>query len=1066
MNNARLQFNLYRLPIVFSVFVLIISAFYFVYSFSHSYIGISLKNDNEQWVVESVDPYGIGNELGIAPGDIPLIIDGLPADQYLSAFKDSGWIRVVRQITVVNPNGTILDADSSLTQPTSTATIDLVMWLLPCLAFWVVGIYVYLRNPKNEASVLLLACGLVFGLALSSNMASDRLAPLALHITVVASTIGPWLLLHFFLILPQERAWLRHKPYQYLVYVLPALIVIAYPFIGQSNGQPLPDFRTFRLIGYGVGFLGVIGVVVFNLLRAADSRTRQQMVIILLGCMAALLPFLVFSVFPGVQDDSVFLQSNITVAFLSFIPLSLGYAVIARQLMNIDVVVRRGVVYGLITLSMAAVLAGVFALVLSGGVAPGFTQQFILALFLSAIAVLLLGPARSATEALVDKFFYKDRHDYQQIIQTLSASLSATASVEVASSLIIDAPMTSMNLSGACLFVATDETSFVFAAARGVYADRAFEFELMDFVKRRTPSTEYPNVVGSKDVAYMIPLTAAGKTVGVLFLSDKASRQEFSNSDHFLIRSLTSVAAVSLRGLLIAERDILERRKNDQAILIAKQEWESTFDSIPDLICILDKDHNIIRVNRSMADKTGMLPAEAVGKKCYQIMHDTCVLPGFCPGLGDRNRCGLGDEIVQGDNTYQVNITPIKIGGKSSGRYVHIARDITAIKKAEAEQQRLKEKAELSSRLAAVGEMAAGIAHEINNPLTGVLGFSELLLARSDLAPEVADDLKVIVDGSRRVAEIVKRMLTFAHQTKPLKSRVDITELIDNTLELRAYVLKTAGIEVVKNYSENLPWIIVDPGQMQQVILNLIVNAEYAIKHSGKPGKLTITAALEGKYLRLVFADSGPGIDNITVTKIFQPFFTTKNPGEGTGLGLSLSRSIVEEHGGTLEVESSPGCGAAFTILLPIVQSSGAAAETRDPSVINLGHQSAAVILVIDDEECIRNLAVESLSGEGRHIDTAASAAQALILLSKKDYDVIVMDLRLPGTSGMALYTEIIDRRPEMTGRIVIITGDTLGEDVKMFLEKHRLPSLVKPFEPAALALAVSQTLNDVKGRI
>ncbi|WP_226846717.1 sensor histidine kinase [Dehalogenimonas etheniformans] len=240
--------------------------------------------------------------------------------------------------------------------------------------------------------------------------------------------------------------------------------------------------------------------------------------------------------------------------------------------------------------------------------------------------------------------------------------------------------------------------------------------------------------------------------------------------------------------------------------------------------------------------------------------------------------------------------------------------------------------------------------------MTGVIGFSEMLMEQ-EVAPEIKEQLQIINDGSKRVKDIVKRMLTFARQAKPMKSRIDIHELIENTLEIRGYVLKTANIEVTRHYGEDLPWITVDPGQLQQVFLNLIVNAEYAMKQNqGFKGVLTISTRKAADKMILSFSDNGCGMSRETIGKLFQPFFTTKNPGEGTGLGLSVSRSIILEHGGEITVESRPGSGSTFTIELPISAEPEVIEETDpDNSGIPVSNVKARV-MVIDDEPAVRSL--------------------------------------------------------------------------------------------------------------
>lgn len=376
-----------------------------------------------------------------------------------------------------------------------------------------------------------------------------------------------------------------------------------------------------------------------------------------------------------------------------------------------------------------------------------------------------------------------------------------------------------------------------------------------------------------------------------------------------------------------------------------------------------------------------------------------------------------------------------------------IVYDITDRKTAEAEQQQLRDKAEMSSRLAAVGEMAAGIAHEINNPLTGVIGFSELLLDRKDIPDDMKEELTIINTGSQRVKEIVKRMLTFARQAKPVKSAVSIEELLDNTLELRSYVLKTANIEVVRDYAQDLPWVMADAGQLQQVFLNLIVNAEYAMKKAHDKGELVIKTERLNGNIRISITDDGLGVSEEIKRKLFQPFFTTKEPGEGTGLGLSLSLGIIREHGGTISVRSTRGEGATFIIELPVV------GETEPPiihtetvkldeSVIN-----KARILVVDDEPTVGALVKTLLENIGHEVVVCQTPQLGLETMSGAAFDFIIMDIRMPGMSGIELYNQIKHRWPDLADRVMFLTGDTSDLVTREYLNTHNIPYFVKPFD-------------------
>jgi CheY-like chemotaxis protein len=354
--------------------------------------------------------------------------------------------------------------------------------------------------------------------------------------------------------------------------------------------------------------------------------------------------------------------------------------------------------------------------------------------------------------------------------------------------------------------------------------------------------------------------------------------------------------------------------------------------------------------------------------------------------------------------------------------------------------------------------MAAGIAHEINNPLTGVIGFSELLAERQDLPVEVKEDLKIIYDGSHRVKDIVRRMLTFSRQTKPVRASANINELINATLDLRSYVLRTANIEVVKHLDPDLPSVVADPGQLQQVFLNLIVNAEYAMKQAHDGGTLTITTEKRDKHVFISFKDDGLGISPEVQAKLFNPFFTTKDIGEGTGLGLSLSRSIILEHGGTIAVESELGAGTIFVITLPITQ----LAEEAPKEIItafSAEKVKVARILVVDDEEAIRKLLSTILTNYGHTVDTTGEYLDVFEYLRTNSYDAILMDIRMPGMSGIEQYELITKAYPGFAGKFIFITGDTSDAATRAFLEENNLSYISKPFDKDTLIEKVNSTL-------
>ncbi|TET41050.1 MAG: PAS domain S-box protein, partial [Dehalococcoidia bacterium] len=334
-----------------------------------------------------------------------------------------------------------------------------------------------------------------------------------------------------------------------------------------------------------------------------------------------------------------------------------------------------------------------------------------------------------------------------------------------------------------------------------------------------------------------------------------------------------------------------------------------------------------------------------------------------------------------------------------------IIEDITERKQAEAERWELEQRAQLASRLSTVGEMASGIAHEINNPLTAVIGFAQLLV-RKDIPEDIKEEAKIINDSAQRVASIVKRLLAFARQQKLERVYADINDIIESTLGMRAYAMATSNIQVVTHLDPNLPRTMAAASQMQQVFLNIIVNAETEMKLAHGRGKLLVRTETVDNIIRISFKDDGPGIAKENLGRIFDPFFTTRKVGEGTGLGLSICHAIVVEHNGQLHVKSKLGKGAIFIVELPIIAEEkqlGLPEPAPDDS-IKIGR---AKILVVDDEPATLELLSQILTAEGHEVQTTEKATDALKRIKSERYSLILLDIKLPGMSGVELYQSI-----------------------------------------------------------
>jgi PAS domain S-box-containing protein len=360
--------------------------------------------------------------------------------------------------------------------------------------------------------------------------------------------------------------------------------------------------------------------------------------------------------------------------------------------------------------------------------------------------------------------------------------------------------------------------------------------------------------------------------------------------------------------------DITERKQAEKKLEVASREWRTTFDSITDLISIHDKNNRIVRVNKTVADLLKTTPQELIGKFCHEIMRGDQECSVNCPHLLAL-KTGKPSSIEIFNSRLglhlQESASPLfNEKGEITGT-VLVARDIT-------QEKRMEEQLLMTDRLASIGELSSGIAHELNNPLTSVIGFSQLLM-EGDVPDSIKEDLGIVHSEAQRAADIVKNLLTFARKHAPVKELSNINAVVEDVLRLRSYEQKVNNIEVEKRLSPNLPEIMIDHFQMQQVFLNIMVNAEFAMMEAHHRGRLVVSTEKLAGTIRISFADDGPGISQENLKHIFDPFFTTKEVGKGTGLGLSICHGIVTEHGGQIYATSEKGDGATFVVELPLI---------------------------------------------------------------------------------------------------------------------------------------------------
>ena len=381
--------------------------------------------------------------------------------------------------------------------------------------------------------------------------------------------------------------------------------------------------------------------------------------------------------------------------------------------------------------------------------------------------------------------------------------------------------------------------------------------------------------------------------------------------------------------------------------------------------------------------------------------------------------------------------------------WLEVFREVTA------ERQR-ENKLFHNERMVALGQLVSSVAHEINNPLTAIFGYAQLLAGRRDGSRSSAA-AEHILQEAERASRIARNLLLFARGAKVEHAGADLNEIVRSTMSLRSYELSLAGIRVHLNLDPDLPPILADAAQLVQVVLNLVNNAEQAIEPGRGPGHIWLrTRRVAASRVALDVSDDGPGIAPDLLPRIFDPFFTTKPPGVGTGIGLSIVRGIVHEHRGEVSVQSQPGRGAMFTVELAAASAADLArahssawpspALPPTPPRLVTTEIHPQRILVVEDEPTVASLIADVLAEDGYAVETVLDSRAGLDLLRRKPYELLVCDLHMPHLDGPSLYRELLRLGSPLAQRLVFVTADMLSPRTSEFLESCAVPTLAKPF--------------------
>ena len=509
--------------------------------------------------------------------------------------------------------------------------------------------------------------------------------------------------------------------------------------------------------------------------------------------------------------------------------------------------------------------------------------------------------------------------------------------------------------------------------------------------------------------------------------------------------------ATLLDGTVVTLRDVTDERSALDDLVGSEARYRHLFEGASDAIMTFDSLGRFTTINRAGELISGYPRGELVGHFFGPLL----AVESLPKAILEFRRALTGV-------TGQFDAVIVRKSGER--RYITVnytcpqrSREVLCVIRDATEEKALQQQLIQSEKMAAIGQLVSGVAHELNNPLASISAFAQLMLSDTAIGPEQRHLADVIRAEARRAARIVHNLLTFARQHKYERVHADVNKVISDTLELRSYELNVRGIELVTELTHAPAETMVDVYQLQQVLLNLVTNAEHAMGEVERSRhRLTVRTRVFPDVIRIDVEDTGPGLTPEVHALIFNPFFTTKPTGQGTGLGLSISLGIITEHQGRIWAENLVAGGCRFTIELPRVAATAGAQPSTPAEAVPM--RKGLRILVADDEEPIRFALDRFLTSAGHTVVTVSSGSEALWRgEGDEEFDVILLDIRMPDLSGRQIFERWRRERPELAARIVFVTGDIMSADLQAFLSGTERPFFAKPFEFDTILRAITE---------
>ncbi len=886
------------------------------------------------------------SRAGIKPGDQLLRIDQKPvhqpADVFESLHESTSGSRL--DYTVVRQEQSELLVIAVAGIPSGTHWLYLALAGVGLFTLCV-GTGVRLRRPENQATLhFFWLCVAFFGvLTFSFSGRLDFLDWVFYWGDVVAMLLLPPLFVHFALVFPERPdSWARSDrgrnllPLVYLPALLLGAAKVATIMRGDRRGDILTSVVTLvdsaELLYLAVCLVGGLVIMTRALYRVRSVTARRQLRWIVWGTGLGALPFVFGYALPFALGFTPAAGFELTAVLLGLVPLAFASAIIRYRLMDVEVIIKRGLVYAAAVAAIAAIYTIVLSIAGNWFTTEANQTNPIIAFLATMVLVLLARPVKNAIQTGLDRVYYRDRYDYRRALVGFARDLNSDLDLfrlserlvrRVTETLLVDR----MALMLAPVAVGRD-AQFVTIAHAGFGGEppllakgsevatrliAGHTLTLDDPLAQRRVDASDVEFWRAAGIHYFVPCVSKEGTIAVMALGRKSSAEPLSSEDMALLAAVAAQAATALENgrlyrQLTVKADELERMREFS---------ENILESLNDGLAVIDRDDRVVRWNRRLEELYGVRHEEAVGRRLEQILD-----PGFFEILRSGRR-----ESPDGAALYRVPLasrhsparrllvnvatTPLRDMADAIAGTIVVVEDISA-------RVQLEEQLQISEKMASIGLLAAGVAHEVNTPLTGISSFVQMLMQGTEPDDPKTQVLEKIERQTFRAAKIVNGLLNLARPAQVDSGPVDVNNVINDVLSLLEHQLRTGRIQVRKELAATAPVVLGIEYKLQQVFLNLFLNARDAMPKGGWLSIVT-RAAPDGATVEV--ADTGSGIPADQLSRIYDPFFTTKDIGKGTGLGLSITYGIVQEHGGTITCDSAPGQGTRFTLALPLAAS-------------------------------------------------------------------------------------------------------------------------------------------------